>query len=106
MMIFLKTDKVIKGEANFHLSSSTNKSISNFHETIPLISGFFKIKKARIFFRVATPGSQDMPGGFATVQCVDRYSILRALYAVYLDLQIYVYRRSTVILFGFGSRAM
>jgi hypothetical protein len=36
MMIFLKMDKVKKGVENFYLSSGTNKSISNFRETIPL----------------------------------------------------------------------
>jgi hypothetical protein len=39
MTIFLKTDtgKVKKGVENFYLSSGTNKSISNFCETIPLM---------------------------------------------------------------------
>jgi hypothetical protein len=36
MMIFLKMNKVEKGVENFYLSSGTNKSISNFRETIPL----------------------------------------------------------------------
>jgi hypothetical protein len=36
MMIFLKMDNLKKGVENFYPSSGTNKSISNFRETIPL----------------------------------------------------------------------
>jgi hypothetical protein len=36
MTIFLKMDKVVKGVENFYLPCGTNKSISNFRETIPL----------------------------------------------------------------------
>jgi hypothetical protein len=40
MMIFLKTDKVKEGIESFYLSSGTNKSISNFRETIPLTTQY------------------------------------------------------------------
>jgi hypothetical protein len=36
MIIFLKTDIIKKGLENVYLSSGTNKSVSNFRETIPL----------------------------------------------------------------------
>jgi hypothetical protein len=35
-MIFKENGLSKKGVENFYLSSDTNKSISNFHETIPL----------------------------------------------------------------------